>query len=317
LTISPSCKPICFLVWASGVAAIEAVIAEERERWATWERCKHRRHATWQPKEARPSPPVDLAHPQVAPNYACQTCHDAGIVKVALPSGRYGLAPWRYDLVVCSCRAQQVAERRATRIKDASNLTAEMQSMTFASYQRDWDPDAFDAAWAFAEGLADGGTPEAPFLLLFGTYGSGKTHLMAAIAHHAMHHSRQPLFAVVPSLLDWFKAAFGQPAKDREQQDAFEARFRGICDADVLLLDDLGAENSTGWAQEKLFQIINHRYARRLPTVFSTNLTPDKMEPRVADRLMDLAVCEQVGTVNKSYRQHAARAKQRRQKGAA
>jgi len=288
-----------------------ARLRQSNERQTAYRRDMRRQHSD------APSPPapVDIAHPMPA-QFACPKCQDIGVVKVASEAGRYGLEGWRYDLVPCQCRAQQVRERQATRVKAASNLTPEMQDMTFDTYDRAWDQDAYDTALAFAEALATGAKGIAPFLVLSGTYGSGKTHLQAAIAHHAMQHGRQPLFAVVPSLLDWFKSAFGQPTRDRAQQDAFEARFAGICDADVLLLDDLGAEYSTKWAQEKLYQIINHRYARRLPTVFSTNLLPEQLEPRIADRLTDAAYSEQVYTVDKSYRRRQARPKQQTKKRA-
>ena len=45
--------------------------------------------------------------------------------------------------------------------------------------------------------------------------------------------------------------------------------------ASLLILDDLGAHSSTPWAQEKLFQIFNHRYNARLPTVI-TATTPSR-----------------------------------------
>ena len=55
----------------------------------------------------------------------------------------------------------------------------------------------------------------------------------------------------------------------------------------LLILDDLGAHNSTPWAQEKLFQILNHRYNNRLATVITTNQPLDDLDPRIASRLVD------------------------------
>ncbi len=56
----------------------------------------------------------------------------------------------------------------------------------------------------------------------------------------------------------------------------------------LLILDDLGAHNSTPWAQEKLFQILNHRYNGRLPTVITANQRLEELDPRIASRLADL-----------------------------
>jgi DNA replication protein DnaC len=58
---------------------------------------------------------------------------------------------------------------------------------------------------------------------------------------------------------------------------------------DWLFLDDLGAEKATSWAITTLFLIIDRRIREMLPTVVTTNLTPEQIEeqlgPRVASRL--------------------------------
>jgi DNA replication protein DnaC len=238
---------------------------------------------------------------------ACLRCHDAGMVKRLTPDGHLG-GPEpedHYELAVCVCKRRDVAAKKADRVQRASSLTTEMDTMTFASYDRGWDADAYQAAWTFAEEIAAATT--LPFLAFSGQYGSGKTHLLAAIAQHLLGKGRQPLFVVVPKLLDWLRAGF-TPEKEGL---AYEQRFAGICDADVLLLDDLGAEQHTPWAQEKLFQLINHRYARRLPTVISTNWLLADLDGRIADRLLDVAVCAVVYTVDRSYRQRPERGQPR------
>ena len=63
---------------------------------------------------------------------------------------------------------------------------------------------------------------------------------------------------------------------------------------DLLVLDDLGVENNTPFAYEKLFQIINHRSDYRLPTVITTNLENSALDPRLASRLSDIDRCEEL-----------------------
>ena len=58
----------------------------------------------------------------------------------------------------------------------------------------------------------------------------------------------------------------------------------------MLILDDLGTQNATAWAQEKLFQIFNHRYNAMLPTVVTTNLSLDRIDERLRMRLTDPAI---------------------------
>jgi DNA replication protein DnaC len=55
----------------------------------------------------------------------------------------------------------------------------------------------------------------------------------------------------------------------------------------LLILDDLGAESPTPWANEKLYQLFNHRYTHRLPTVITTNVELDRLDPRIRSRLVD------------------------------
>ena len=61
----------------------------------------------------------------------------------------------------------------------------------------------------------------------------------------------------------------------------------------LLIFDDLGAETSTAWAEEKLYQIVVHRHEARLPTVITSAFSIDELEeakPRIGSRLMDMNV---------------------------
>ncbi len=119
------------------------------------------------------------------------------------------------------------------------------------------------------------------WLLLLGTYGVGKTHLAAAIANFAVGLGVPTLFLTVPDLLDWLRYAYGS------QESNFETRFEEIRNINLLVLDDLGTQNATPWAEEKLYQIFNYRYVNRLPTVITTNQVLDEIEGRIQSRLRD------------------------------
>ena len=84
-------------------------------------------------------------------------------------------------------------------------------------------------------------------------------------------------------LLDHLRAAFGPSS-----ESGVDERLETIRETPLLILDDLGAHHSTPWAQEKLFQILNHRYNSRLPTVITTNQRLEELDPRIASRLADL-----------------------------
>jgi DNA replication protein DnaC len=126
------------------------------------------------------------------------------------------------------------------------------------------------------------------WLVLIGHYGTGKTHLAAAIANSCQERGQQAYFVVVPDLLDHLRATYSP-----DSRVAYDELFEAIRGAPVLILDDLGAHSSTPWAQEKLYQLINHRYNSRLPTVITSNLDLDAIDPRLGSRMADqrLSIC--------------------------
>lgn len=120
------------------------------------------------------------------------------------------------------------------------------------------------------------------WLVFSGPSGCGKTHLAAAVANQRIEAGSPALFMVVPDLLDHLRAAY-RPDSDIAYDDLSE-QLRGT---PLLVLDDLGAQSSTPWASEKLFQLINHRYNARLPTIITTNLEMAAFDPRLQTRLSD------------------------------
>jgi len=185
-------------------------------------------------------------------------------------------------LMPCVCKQQELSQRRAEKLYEISNL-GPFSDKTFENFNPAVPgvQGAFYAAQKYAE------RPQG-WMVIFGNYGAGKTHLAAATANELLNNHYRVLFAVVPDLLDHLRATFG-PSSEVE----YDERFEAIRDVQVLVLDDLGTENTTPWAREKLFQIVNHRYNHTLSTVFTSNRKPEDIDPRVFSRMSDRALCNQ------------------------
>jgi DNA replication protein DnaC len=138
---------------------------------------------------------------------------------------------------------------------------------------------AFEAARQFSE------SPEG-WLVLTGSYGSGKTHLAAAVANFRASQGQPVTFVVVPDLLDHLRATFS-PSSDT----SYDRRFEQIRGAPVLILDDLGTQAMTPWVKEKLYQLFNYRYNAALPTVITTADPLEDIDPRLRTRMLDARLC--------------------------
>jgi DNA replication protein DnaC len=122
------------------------------------------------------------------------------------------------------------------------------------------------------------------WLVLTGPNGCGKTHLAAAIANYRRSQNDRAIICPVPDLLDHLRSTFAP-----DSRVTYDELFETIRTAAVLILDDFGTQSATPWAQEKLYQLVNYRYSARLPTVITTNLPIERLEPRLASRITDRA----------------------------
>lgn len=225
----------------------------------------------------------------------CPQCGGIGYLRRDLPPSDPGFG----RLTPCICRANLLREQIRGRLFSLSHLD-ELKLMTFASFNpggrmgvseraRESIERAYNQASLFAEHI-DG------WLLLTGGYGSGKTHLAAAIANQRVELGTPTLFLTVPDVLDTLRFAYDA------DDVTFEERFNQIRTAPLLILDDFGTQNTTPWAQEKLFQILNYRYTNRLPLVITSNLALEQIEGRMRSRLSDPDLVNHVHLQAPDYR---------------
>ncbi len=225
----------------------------------------------------------------------CPICHGYGFYVPDLPLGHpdFGRA------VPCRCALPKIQARRKRQMNALGTMEM-LTRMTFESFhpegvgltseRRKTVLAAFEAARRFAE------APRG-WLLLSGGYGVGKTHLAAAIGNEVIRSGGEALFILAPDLLDHLRATFSP-----NSPETYDELFDRLKNTPLLILDDLGAESATPWAQEKLFQLLNYRYLRRLPTVITTNRPLTALEARLRSRLMDVDLVEHHRILATDYR---------------
>jgi len=138
------------------------------------------------------------------------------------------------------------------------------------------------------------------WLVLQGANGCGKTHLAAAIVNYRYQHGKPALFIVIPDFLDHLRSTFSPDSKV-----SYDQFFESVRNAPLLVLDDLGAQTTTPWAQEKLYQVINHRYNAQLATVITTNCSTEELDDRIASRLVDTKISTLFRIIVPHYRSDA------------
>jgi len=137
-----------------------------------------------------------------------------------------------------------------------SDLT--LQGKTFDNFKSEMQPEAYETALLYAANPSG-------VLALYGTFGTGKTHLLAAIANEALaKHGITSLFATAP---DMFSAMQQRISQNGDYHDLVERASK----IPLLVIDDVDKSKHSEFKEEIYFSIIDKRTKRELPTAISTN----------------------------------------------
>jgi DNA replication protein DnaC len=220
---------------------------------------------------------------------ACPKCNGMGFLRYDVPYGDPNFG----KIKPCGCKTQEIAASRANKFRELSHL-GPLQHKRFENFDgrrgnSAYSRDAMQIALRVAQDYAT--SPEG-WLVLTGPSGTGKSHLAAAITNAILDRNEGALWIFVPDFLDHLRTTFN-PQSDVSYDDLFTT----VRDAPVLVLDDLGAQSSSQWAEEKLYQILAHRYDARQPTVITTNKLVDNFDGRIRARLQDADVSRIIAVV--------------------
>lgn len=230
-------------------------------------------------------PPIDVAAMKAdpaAPAFRCSECEDTGLVHFRETEKGPRLARECMD-----CPTYH--EAFIAQFGPSSGIPGRhLRGGGFGSFIARSDDDK--ALQRRGEAYVAGFTRNASGMLLYGPPGTGKTFFAAAIAVGVLNRRFRPKWWNVPEVLAAITATFGKEYRGDESEASILEDAQG---ADLLVLDDLGANKETDWALKELFLFINKRIEENMPTLITTNMPEKRWEEafgsRIADRLYELA----------------------------
>ena len=198
--------------------------------------------------------------------YYCPDCSDTGYIG---------------GTKVCHCLKEALIRETIA----SSGIGDLLDKQTFESFDLEWyryDEKTYElmkrnvnAAKAF---VRDFGSVKKN-LLLIGTTGSGKTHISTAIAGEVIRKGYDVIYdSAVNIIRDFNDDQFHRDGKEEPKSDKY-------MECDLLIIDDLGTEFVTAFSVSCLYNLLNTRQNRSLPTVISTNLTADELSGKYEDRI--------------------------------
>ena len=108
-------------------------------------------------------------------------------------------------------------------------------------------------------------------LYLCGSFGSGKSYLMSALINEVSKKGYNSIILYYPNLLSSLKSSFNT--------EDFDIKLDSIMKSDLLLIDDIGAENNTSWSRDEILgTILQYRMDNNLSTFFTSNLNLEELE---------------------------------------
>lgn len=156
-----------------------------------------------------------------------------------------------------------------------SKLGERFKTRTFETFKiNDSNKKPYRAALKYAENFEEY-KKQGIGVMFNGGFGTGKTHLAAAIALYLLNKGIPVIFGTLINLLGKIKETYS------DYNESEEKIIDTYCMVDLLVIDDLGKEKPTEWVLEKLYNIVNTRYENNKPIIITTNYNYDELVKRL------------------------------------
>lgn len=179
-----------------------------------------------------------------------------------------------FSYVVCAKNLQKIKENAYKDNLELFEMPKDIKEATFQNIYKD-DKARIPIIKYFKDFINDYSKEDKPKgLYLTGSFGSGKTYLVAALFNEMAKKGVKSILIYYPEFLRSLKASF---------QSNYIERFNAIKKIPLLLLDDIGAENCSNWSRDEVLgPILQYRMENHLPTFFTSNLTLEELEKNLS-----------------------------------
>lgn len=174
----------------------------------------------------------------------------------------------------CGCDGELSFQKREEAARHAAQQKEARERLARAGVGRRY-LDARVGDRRCAEYLASFAETRGSGLYIHGPVGSGKTYEASALASRFVEAGYSVVMTRTLKMLDSVYASY------RSDPERASGIIR-YCTCDVLILDDLGKEGSSGWAETTLYQIVDARYNALLPVIVTSQYPPQAIERRLA-----------------------------------
>ena len=200
-------------------------------------------------------------------HYTCEKCSDSGYID---------------GVKMCSCLRELIIKGRIA--ESAMGKLIEKQSFdNFELGVYAYDPkvqERMKMILAMAKNYVRDFSTKRENLLLIGKTGTGKTHISTAIARELIHQGYDVIYDSTQNIISDFEADRFKSGYGRE-----ENKSEKYLNCTLLIIDDLGTEFQNSFTVSTLYNLLNARQNSDLPTIISTNLSPEELSAKYEDRI--------------------------------